>query len=218
MAGGEHDNSMSSFSGASQDAYAAAVTSEQNRRRADNLRFRNRAKVRPAKFATCVLLLLRASSSAWQWPAARPPPTHPPHAPISHPPLTVPQAAEEQTGARLERLAAALGAARRERAALDAIHGCLVSADRHQCDLLQAAQVASLAASLSASVPGGAEAARALTHGQAPGGAAAGKAGFLAAIGGWTQRTAARVRSLVQRGCFDVMVWSGYVPSDADMR
>ena len=41
---------------------------------------------------------------------------------------------------------------------------------------------------------------------------------FVEAIGGWTQRTVARVANLVQKGLFEILVCSNYQPSDADMR
>ena len=126
-------------------------------------------------------------------------------------PSDKPQAAE----AELEGVAAAMDAARAERAALDVFHGSLIAAERHTCDLLAAVQVAAFAGEAG----GEDEAAHWRTRPPA-GRAAAGRAkpGFMEAVGGWSQRVVANVASLLSRGVFELLMWRGYTPTDADLR
>ena len=42
--------------------------------------------------------------------------------------------------------------------------------------------------------------------------------GFLTALGEWSQRTAAHVKGIVRKGMLTLLLWGGYVPSDADFR
>ena len=133
--------------------------------------------------------------------------------PIPNKQTHTPQGEEAQTETDLERLTAAVAAARRERAALDAAHGALVSTEIHQQEILQAAQMAAQAGEVAGeqAAPWRAAAPRPLA---APGLVA----GFLAAVGGWSQRAAARVKSLVREGAIEVLIFGGYDPTAADIR
>lgn len=122
-----------------------------------------------------------------------------------------------QAEASITELTAALGAARAERATLEAIHGSLLATEHYQSDLLQAAQAAKVAGNLE----GEEREAHSLTQaGRAAAAAAQPRVvtRFVEAIGGWTQRTVARVANLVQKGLFEILVCGNYQPSDADMR
>ena len=122
-----------------------------------------------------------------------------------------PQATETEK----EQLTAALGAARRERAALETIHGSLVLTERYQSDMLQAAQMVEPPRTAAGEHQGHwCKAPQA----ELPAPPAAKPVGFLKALGEWSQRQAAHIKSIFREGVFGLLQWGGYVPTDADFR